>query len=273
MVSNSQTELFRKTTQQLKKSKSILFGIGVAGLWLFTAYIILFYGGIVLRGTYEQVNERLGHGVVEGDVAGNFMLAVHIFVAAIITFGGPLQFFSSVRNRFPVFHRWLGRIYFTIAFLAAGSGLYMNATRGAHGGWVMGLGNLLNAILIMAFAILAWRTAIQRDFKAHRKWAIRTFVMVSGVWFFRIGYGLWILLTGFTGVGANADLTGPFDRFLAMAHWLIPLVILECYFWAKSHQNPIIKQRTAYFFGALSIFLIVGIGMATMIFWWPALAG
>ncbi|MEO0338797.1 MAG: DUF2306 domain-containing protein [Bacteroidota bacterium] len=269
---NQASKSLRKSARLLQNSKKLLFGIGVTGQWLFVIYIVALYGGIWLSGNYEAVNDHLPHGVIEGDTMGNLALGIHLFIAAIITFGGPLQFIPFIRNRYPAFHRWLGRTYFLIAFLAAGSGLYMIITRGAHGGWINALGNWLNALLIMIFSILAWRTAMQRDFKSHRKWAIRAFVMVSGVWFFRIGYGLWLLLTGFSGIGITADLTGPFDRFLSFGHSIIPLMILECYFWAKSQQNPVVKQRIAYLLGILAIFLAAGIAMVSMVFWWPALS-
>ncbi len=267
-----QTLQLRKSARLLQKSKNLLFGIGVTGQWLFVLYIVAFYGGIWVSGAYEKINEQLPHGLIEGDTMGNFALGIHLFMAAVITFGGPLQFFPAIRNRFPSFHRWLGRVYFVIAFLAAGSGLYMIITRGAHGGLINALGNWLNALLIMLFSVLAWRTAMQRDFKAHRKWAIRAFVMVSGVWFFRIGYGLWVLLTGFSGIGMTSDLTGPFDRFLSFGHSIVPLLILECYFWAKENRSFILQKRVAYFLGLLSILLAAGIGMVSLIFWWPVLS-
>ena len=189
------------TDKNLDLATRILFILAVVGQWIFVYYIVKFYGGIVVSGAYEKVNEQLPHGIIEGDVIGNAMLAVHLFLAAVITFAGPLQFFPVIRKQFPVFHRWNGRIYFVTAILTASAGLYMNFTRGAHGGFLMALGNGSNALLIMAFSTMAWRTAMNRDFKAHKKWAVRAFVMVSGVWFFRVGYGLWILLTGFYGPG------------------------------------------------------------------------
>jgi hypothetical protein len=50
---------------------------------------VAFYGGVIRNGTYEKVNEQLVHGIISGDRMGNFMLAVHIFLAAVITLGGP----------------------------------------------------------------------------------------------------------------------------------------------------------------------------------------
>lgn len=259
----------QKASKILASTKRILFSIGVGGQWLFVAYIVAFYGGIVVTGQYEKVNEALGHGIIEGDFMGNLMLAVHLFLAAVITFGGPIQFFDKIRTRFPVFHRWNGRIYFVTAFMISFAGLYMNYTRGAHGGITGMMGNTLNAILIMTFSLLAWRSAMQRNFAIHKKWAIRAFLMVSGVWFLRVGYGIWILITGFTAPGTTGNLTGPFDVFLSFAHSLVPLLIIEGYFFAKSHSNPAIKKVAAGILGLLSVLLVAGIVMVAMIFWAP----
>lgn len=257
----------QQARKHLARSKQLLFVIAVIGQLFFVLHIVTFYGGIAWNGTYEKVNEKLGHGVMDGDPIGNVMLAVHIFLAAVIMLGGPLQFIGAFRQKFPVFHRWNGRIYYLTAFIISIVGLYMNAMRGAHGGLMGALGNGLNASFIFLFSILAWRTAVRRDFVAHRKWAIRAFVAVTGVWFFRIGYGLWILLTGFTAIGAKADLTGPFDIFLLFAHSLVPLALVELYFWAKASSVVLFKQRVAYFFYFLSFLLVGGVAMAALIFW------
>lgn len=260
-----------KIDQQFRIATRLLFAIAVAGQLFFVYYIIAFYGGAALAADYESINEKLGHGVIKGDTMGNTALAIHIFLAAIITLGGPIQFLNPIRNRFPAFHRWNGRIYYVIAFIISFAGLYMNYSRGAHGGTSGMLGNALNAVLIMSFSVMAWRTAMQRDFRSHKKWAIRAFLMVSGVWFFRVGYGLWILLTGFTAPGTSADLTGPFDRFLSFGHSLVPLLILEGYFYAKAHPNPKVKRFATGALGVLCLLLSGGIVMIAMIFWLPNL--
>ena len=272
MISEIQMEdKARKAEKAFRTATRILFGIGIVGQWIFVYYIIVYFGGIAVSGNYEKINEHLGHGIIEGDGIGNFMLAVHLFLAAIITFGGPLQFFSSIRQKFPTFHQWNGRLYFVTAFLISIAGLYMIYTRGAHGGITMLLGNTLNAALIMFFSVMAWQKAMKRNFSEHKKWAIRAFLMVSGVWFFRIGYGLWILLTGFTAPGTSENLNGPFDIFLSFGHSLVPLLILELYFFAKAHANLRIKKTATVALGVLAVLLAAGVVMVTVVFWAPML--
>lgn len=270
-IENNLRAATSKADKSLDKVTRILFTIAVIGQWVFVFYIVAFYGGAVVTGAYEKINEALPHGIIPGDGMGNFALAVHLALAAVITLGGPLQFFSSIRKRFPRFHRWNGRIYFVTAFLISLAGLYMIYTRGAHGGITGLLGNTLNATLIMVFSAAAWRAAMNRDFSAHKKWAVRAFLMVSGVWFFRIGYGLWVLLTGFTAPGTSENLNGPFDIFLSFGHSLIPLLILECYFYAKRHNSPHIKMRVSRLLAVLCLLLAAGICMVALIFWMPLL--
>ena len=260
-----------KVAKQLHRASRALFAVAITGQMLFVYYIVAFYGGVLVSGQYEKINDQLPHGIMEGDTFGNAMLGMHLFLAAVITFGGPLQFWTGLRNRFPKFHRWNGRIYYVTAFLITFAGLYMNATRGAHGGMINAMGNALNAVLIMGFSVMAWRTAMRRKFVVHKKWALRAFLMVSGVWFFRVGYGLWLLLSGFTAVGMTSNLTGPFDRFLSFGHSIIPLLILELYFLAKGHQNLAIQLWTTRFLVLLCFLLAGGIVMVGMVFWMPVL--
>lgn len=259
-----------KANQLLKKSTQVLFMIAVIGQLFFVVHIVSYYGSSIFTGDYEHWNKLLANGLVEGDVIGNIVLMMHIFLAAVITFGGPLQFIPKVRSNYPTFHRWNGRVYTLTAILISLAGLYMVFMHGVIGGNIMAMGNTLNASLIIIFAILTWRTAVSRDFTAHKRWAIRAFLVVSGVWFFRIGFGIWIAINFGSAPGSTEDLSGPFDMFLAFAHTLIPLAILELYFFTKQKNSSIVKYAMATFLLVLSGLLAVGIIMTTMIFWMPS---
>ncbi len=259
-----------KANQLMKKATQLLFMVAVIGQLLFVLHIVSFYGSSFFTGDYEKWNTVLYNGLIEGDIIGNIALIVHLFLAAVITFGGPLQFIPKVRSKFPTFHRWNGRIYILTAIVISLAGLYMVFMRGVIGGQIMAMGNTLNASLIITFALMAWRTAMLKDFIAHKRWALRTFLAASGVWFFRIGFGIWIAFNFGTAPGSSEDLGGPFDVFLTFAHSLLPLAILEFYFYAKQKNSSIIKYATAIFLFLLSGILGVGIFMAAMIFWMPS---
>ena len=130
-------------------SVRLLFSVAVIGQLIFVYYIVSYYGGSAIIGDFDKWNEALPNGFIKGETLRNISLVVHIALAAVITFGGPLQFIPQIRNRFPKFHRWNGRFYITIAFLTSFSGLYMIYTHAPLGGGIMTVGNTINAILIM----------------------------------------------------------------------------------------------------------------------------
>ena len=62
-------------------------------------------------------------------------------------------------------------------------------TRDTFGGILMNdIGVSLNGVLIMIFTAIALRHAMARKIEVHQRWALRTFMAVSGVWFLRVIY-------------------------------------------------------------------------------------
>ncbi len=99
-----------------------------------------------------------------------------------------------VRRRAPAFHRWNGRLYLLTALTISAAGLYIVWFRGSIGDLGQHLGISLNAVLILVCASFALRHAIARNIAVHRRWALRLFLVVSGVWFFRIGLMAWLIV-------------------------------------------------------------------------------
>jgi len=256
----------------LKLTSSFWFTVAVAGQWLFAYYIAVFYGGSLVQGNLAEWTRRMIHGFIEGDYLGNAFVLLHILLAFVITFGGPLQFIPILRTKFPSFHRRSGRLYIVTAIIISLGALYMVWGREALvGGFFGQLAISGNALLIVIFAIMTIRTAIARNFDAHHKWALRTFMVVSGVWFFRIGFGLWIFIHNGTAPGSTQDLTGPFDKFLYLANYLLPLVFLELYLFVKSKSSSLGKYIMGILLLFLSVMTVFGIFMAAQIFWLPNL--
>ena len=88
-----------------------------------------------------------------------------------------LQLLPALRRRLPALHRGVGRVFMVGALTGSLSGLYLLWAKGTVGDLGQHLGMTLNALLIMAFAGLAWRAARARDFAAHRRWALRLFAV------------------------------------------------------------------------------------------------
>jgi hypothetical protein len=269
---NAPTLVTTMAKKALNSTVALWFVVAVSGQWLFAYYIAVFYGGTALEGNFIAWTKNMIHGFVDGDYMGNAFVLLHILLAFFITVGGPLQLIPSIRKHFPTFHRINGRVYiFTAIFISLG-GLYMTWSRSADVGGFFGQITLtMNALLIILFAIQTIRTALAGNFESHRRWALRTFLVVGGVWFFRVGFGLWILLNGGTAPGSTANLTGPFDMTLYLSQFLVPLLFLELYFYVQQKGGTKSTWGMAMLMFTLSILLGLGIFMASQIFWLPNL--
>lgn len=245
------------------------FLVAAIGQLLFFAYIVVFYGGSTVRGDFDAWRKVLPRGMIAGDTTGNFLLATHLLMAATITFGGLLQLLPAVRARVPALHRWNGRLYMVFAVTISLGSLYLVWVRGTVGDTSQHLGSTLNAFLILLCAALAWRFAKARDFASHGRWALRLFLVVSGVWFFRVGLMLWLLIhqapVGFDPKAFN----GPFLTFLAFAQTLIPLAVLELYLRAQQRASTALRFALAAGISLLTVATAGGIFGAAMMMWLP----
>ena len=255
----------------LDASAKIWFLVAAIGQLIFAIYIAAFYGGTALRGNWEAWNKALIHGFIPGETMGNIAVGTHMLLAFIITVGGILQLVPKIRTQAPVFHRWNGRLYMATAFILSIGGIYMILDRGTLGGLAQHIAIVFNAVLIMAFAIIALRRVMRGDIKSHRKWALRLFLAVGGVWFFRVGFMLWMLVHG-APVGFDPKtFSGPFLYFLAFGQYLIPLAVLELYFRAQGRVSALHRFSVAGLVFSLTILMTVGIFGATMGMWLPRL--
>jgi len=259
----------RVAKKALSAAAAFWFLVAATGQLIFVYYMAVFYGGTALRGDFAAWTKALIHGIIPGDMLGNVAVFSHIFLAFVITAGGILQLVPAIRTRFPTFHRWNGRVYMATAFLISVGGIYMILSRGTIGGVSQHIAICLNAVLIMAFAAIALRRAMARDIKAHRQWALRLFLAVSGVWFFRVGFMLWNIMNG-APVGFDpVTFTGPFLTFLAFAQYLLPLAVLELYFYAQESPRPPVKLVMATTLTGLTLLMGIGIFGAFMGMWLP----
>ena len=254
----------------LNAAATLWFAVVVIGQLIFIAYIVSLYGVATLQGDWEKWNTMMPRGLIAGDTPGNAAVIAHVLIAAMITLSGALQLTPQIRARAPTFHRWNGRAYIVAAFIMGLSGLYMVASRGAPGGSTLQTAAIsLNAVLIMVCAVIALRLARARNFAAHRRWALRLFLLVSGVWFFRVGLMFWIIINqGPVGFDPQT-FTGPALDVLGFAQYLLPLAVLELYFHAQDCAGS--GGRLAMAAGLVVITLAMGVGIfgATTFLWLP----
>jgi hypothetical protein len=266
-VMTNRLELNFVADTALKVAARFWFGVTVIGQLVFAFAVASFYSLTALRGDYHAW--KFTNGFVPGATKGNWAVAMHLASAAIIMLAGAAQLVPQVRSRFPVFHRWNGRIYMLAAVALSAAGLYMVWIRGSVGDTTQHLASTLNAILIWLFAGLALRYAMACDFKTHRRWALRLFLVVSGSWFYRIGLFLTFLIfkgpVGFDPVTFN----GPLISFMAFANFLFPLAVLEIYFLAQDRPGAGRRMATAGLLFILTLAMVAGLFGVTASVWVP----
>ena len=266
LTSRLQLNSFADTA--LKTATRFWFAVAVLGQFVFAFAVASYYGSAAVRGN-THAWKSITHGYVPGDTAGNFAVEMHLFSAVIVMLSGTLQLVPQIRSRFPAFHRWNGRAYLLTAFTVSLAGLYMTWIRGSVGDLSAHLGSTLNAVLIWLCAILALRFAMARDFKTHRRWALRLFIVVSASWFYRVMFFL-ILAIFKRPVGFDpSTFTGPLLTFMAFSQYLLPLAILEIYLRVQDRPGAFRRMATAAMLFVLTLGMAAGIFAVTMIIWIP----
>lgn len=255
----------------LKAAARFWFAVTVLGQLAFAFAIASFYGMAAVRGTSQQAwSKHFTHGYVPGDTLGNFAVAAHLVSAVIVILAGPIQLIPQIRERAPSFHRWNGRIYIVTAFSVSLAGLYMTWIRGSVGDLPQHLGSSLMAVLIMVCAVMALRYAMARDFKSHRRWALRLYLVVSASLFIRAMLFLSFLLNKGPFGFDPATFRGPFLTFISFAQYLVPLALLELYLRAKERGGPPSRLAMAVCLFILTIAMGLGIFAVTMAVWLPS---
>jgi tetratricopeptide (TPR) repeat protein len=267
-VMTNRLELSSLADSVLKAAARFWFVVAVVGQLIFALTVASFYGMAGVRGDWRAWNKGMAHGYVRGDTMGNFAVAVHLVSAVIVILAGVIQLIPQIRDRAPSLHRWNGRLYIVTAFTISIAGLYMMWVRGSVGDLSQHLGQSLNAVLIMLCAIMALRYALARDFKTHRRWALRLYLVVSASLFIRAGLFLSLLLNRGPFGFDPTTFSGPFITFLAFAQYLVPLAVLEIYFRAQA-QTGAPKFATAGGLFVLTLAMAAGIFAVTMAAWLP----
>jgi uncharacterized membrane protein len=245
--------------------------MALLGQWAFLIYIVAFYGVSTAGGNLQlwKRNTFLFKGYVPGDTAGNLAFAAHALLAAYVAFGGALQLIPQIRRHAPRFHRWNGRVFMVTALGVSLTGFYMVWVRHANPFLEGAIATSLNGVLIIAFAVLAWRAILAGDIARHRRWALRLFIVANGQWFIRIGFFTWIMFTQLAGTGKHI---GPFILVWNFACYLLPLAVLEFYLRVKESRRAGPRYAMASALVVLTLLMSVGIFGIAMFMWWPLLA-
>lgn len=245
----------------LNGATTLWFVVLLAGQWVFLYFIASFYGPSTLSGNFEAWDENpfISHGYIAGDDMGNLAFAGHVVMAGVIVLGGTLQLISQLRKRAPWFHRWNGRVFLVSAILASLAGLWMDVTREiAVEGLASNFAISLNGVIVLVLAAFTWRAAATRNIASHRRWALRTFVVVNGVFFLRL------LVFGYI-VLAQAPPSDLLFDVLTYASYLLPWALVELYLRAKEGPGSA-RLGMAVLVAAASAYMVAGIAGYYLIF-------
>lgn len=250
-------------------------GVSLVGtVWLsallFGSYILAFYATALFDGDLQRWNEVLPGLYEPRSAPANYGIGLHFAAGGLILVLGCIQLLSSIRDRFPAFHRWTGRVYVTACLLAAAGGLIFIFFRGTIGGTIMDIGFGLYGILMLWCAVETARYAIARNLGKHQAWAIRLFALAIGSWLYRMDYGFWLLLTD--GLGHTNDFTGIFDRVMAFFFYIPNLMVAEIFIRRrKLSESPIIKGISTAVMVLATLFILTGTYFFTVHYWGPAI--
>ena len=269
VASQDQYSLQKVADTALKATVRFWFLLTVIGQLMFAFTVASFYGMTAVRGNLHASSKFITHGYVPGDRVGNLALSIHLISAVIVNFAGAVQLIPQVRDRAPSFHRWNGRVYIVTAFAISIAGLYMTWIRGSVGDLSQHLGSSLMAVLIMVCAVMALRYALARDFKTHRRWALRLYLVVSASLFIRAGIFLSIFLNHGAFGFDPSTFSGPFLTFITFAQYLVPLAVLEIYL--RTQQRGGASARIVMAAGMLVLTVAMGVGIfaVSMAIWVP----
>lgn len=246
------------------------FVVAVVGQLFFAIYVLAFYGGALVGGNLEPWNDKITHGHQPGKPLSNLVVGIHLFFAILIMLGGPLQFIDAIRSRFPVFHRWNGRVYVCLTAIGGLTGLWMLLVNGSVGNNLNHLAMSLEAGLIVFAGVMVWRMAVTRRMRLHEQWAVRLFLVASGVWFFRVFLMGWLLTVGPVGIDFDT-FTGPLVDVIYFAHYLLPLAVYELYLFTRRRGGTTGHYAMAGVLAVGAVVTVIGIFGATMGMWLPAL--
>ncbi len=264
------------TTSQNKPSViySITTKLLVATVWssamLFGLYILAFYFIALIQGNTTQWNEILPGLYDEQTRGATAGIGLHFAAGGIILILGCIQLLGSVRSKYPVFHRWIGRVYVVASIITALGGLAFIFLKGTIGGLWMNVAFTGYGVLTFLAAVCAIKYARSGDFEKHRAWAIRLFALAIGSWLYRMEYGFWFLFMD--RAGHASDFTGPFDYFMDFFFYIPNLLIAQLFISRKKLiQNRYVEGGAVVLLLSATVFLVLATYFFTKKYWGPAI--
>ncbi|MFD9962175.1 DUF2306 domain-containing protein [Amycolatopsis sp. NPDC058986] len=173
------------------------------------------------------------------------MLVTHIGFASIAMVTCALQIWPWLRQRHPVAHRRIGRVYVFGGVLPAGVAAVIIASAMPVGP-VAAVSNTIFALLWLFFTVKGYRAARARRFGDHRRWMIRSFALTMSIITNRLWAPIWGMVLApqleTTFGGSEAALGFTIAGITTWIGWTLPLLIAE--FWLTERGKGRKRVRT-----------------------------
>lgn len=146
-------------------------------------------------------------------------LRVHVAASGVAMLLGAFQFFKPLRRKAPLLHRWTGRVYILACVVGglAGGVIALSSTAGPIAGW----GFFMLAVFWVPFTLMAWVSAMRRDFNAHERWMIRSFALT----FAAVTLRIYLPIASIINHGFPLEAY----RIIAWAAWVPNLIVAELF--------------------------------------------
>jgi hypothetical protein len=158
-------------------------------------------------------------------------LLVHAGFGSVALLTGLVQLLPQLRARWPLAHRWLGRVYLGACLTSGLAGLILSI--GTAAGPVATAGFSSAAAISLICAAQAWRTAMARRFDEHREWVIRSYALI----FAAVTLRIWLPLSQI----AHLDFMESY-RVISFLGWVPNLIVAELYL---ARGRPALSFRAA----------------------------
>lgn len=259
------TNPIHRAQNALEISVKSWFAIALVGQWAFALYVFSIYA-VTYFADIDLVGLSPASGVEKTQGIDRFVFFFHILPTVYLSLFGLLQLVPTIRTKYRSFHRINGRIFLLLGISGALTGLYLQWMRDL----TFSAGISINGILILLAGGWCWHSAIKKRFDSHRRFAVHTFILVNGVWSFRLYLMAWYMVNqGPNGNTANVD--GPMDITISFACYLIPMLIAECYFWLKNKANTAALLSGTAIVATGALITAIGVVAAVTMMWTPRL--
>jgi uncharacterized membrane protein YozB (DUF420 family) len=191
--------------------------------------------------TLDPANSRVQQ---PGDYAWYFpALVAHVIFGSVAILTCVLQVWPWFRQRHPVAHRRLGRVYVFGGVLPGGVLAVAIGTVSPFGP-LNQTGTVLMGSLWLTFTVVGYRMARQKRFADHRRWMIRSFALTASIMSNRI----WGAVASITLIpqldttfgGSTIAMTQAIAGFAAWFGWVVPALIAE---WWLVERGGARKRR------------------------------